>query len=711
VSTGGDETRFLPTDAAHWATENRLLLDLIADELMAQGVWPEVRMLTRRLAQDGRPIPLADLLWKMPRSLGFIDTQNDRIILLLFALDLTSAGGALLTGFTAILRLAVDRYRDADPQPMIRRGDVVELGQSEPYSRALGEILLREAPFLGGGEGGLDDDWYRHVTEAVVRYWHVQSPDDYLSVRASELQGNPQLGWSGVPDAAVSASSDESGSSAAQPEIAAADLNALIRDGKVVAEGEWLIGEPIGRGGFGQVYAARCDELDAAVKFVEKAPGAARELLFADLADAINVVPVIDNGEYDGFWFLVMPRAEISLRGWLDRGETPSLVEILNVGRDVADALVSLDGRVVHRDLKPENILLLGGRWCLADFGISRYAEATTAQDTKKLALTAAYAAPERWRQERATSAADVYALGAVMFEMAAGSRPFVCASLEECRDAHLHAKPPELDQVPAALAALVAECLYKAPQARPTPANLRARLERAAESAQSPGLARLQEANRGAVARLSEAARQESAARTEQERRAALVAAAKQGYAAISRELLSTICGAAPAAAVTESQDDGWTLRLNTATLALSAIHLAPPWDLAIDVICAGRLDLSVPPNAYGYDGRGHSLWFGDIQTAGTIQWYETAFTLSAFSGQIAQKDPFALDPGPHAHEALGTGATLRQVAWPFTPLEVGSLDDFLDRWAGWFAGAASGHLQRMSQPERQPQGSWRNS
>jgi serine/threonine protein kinase len=44
---------------------------------------------------------------------------------------------------------------------------------------------------------------------------------------------------------------------------------------------------------------------------------------------------------------------------------------------DIATALADLDGKVVHRDLKPENVLLLNGTWCLADFGISRYAEAT----------------------------------------------------------------------------------------------------------------------------------------------------------------------------------------------------------------------------------------------------------------------------------------------------------------------------------------------
>src|SRR5215467_13892388 len=168
---------------------------------------------------------------------------------------------------------------------------------------------------------------------------------------------------------------------------------------------KWELGSRIGKGGFGQVFEAKSPAGETAVvKLVPKAPGAEREMLFVNLADVRNVIPVIDYGETQDHWVIVMPRAEKSLRQHLDETAGPlSTAEGIKVLSDITTALTDLDKRIVHRDLKPQNILLLNGHWCLADFGISRYAEATTAPDTRKHALTAPYAAPERWRGERAT--------------------------------------------------------------------------------------------------------------------------------------------------------------------------------------------------------------------------------------------------------------------------------------------------------------------
>jgi serine/threonine-protein kinase len=296
----------------------------------------------------------------------------------------------------------------------------------------------------------------------------------------------------------------------------------------------WTLGERIGGGGFGQVFAARSEAREEAVaKLVPKAPGAEREMLFVNLGVVRNVVPVIDSGETDDAWALVMPRADKSLRQHLNESGGPlGVADSITALTDIATTLADLDGKIVHRDLKPENVLLLNGHWCLADFGISRYAEATTAPDTQKYSLSPPYAAPERWRSERATIAADVYALGVMAYEMVSGSLPFSGSDMHDFREQHLHSDPGDLSLVAAPLAALIEECLYKSPEARPSPSNVLARLGKIAQSTPSEGLARLQEANRAEAVRRGESDRRESQFRTEEERRAALFDAASRSLA-----------------------------------------------------------------------------------------------------------------------------------------------------------------------------------
>ena len=199
---------------------------------------------------------------------------------------------------------------------------------------------------------------------------------------------------------------------------------------------KWHIGNQLGEGGFGRVYLAQSGlGKTAVIKLIPKAPGADRELLFENLDDVPNVVPILDSGEWKDFWVLVMTRADKSLRDHLsENGDRLSPDDTVQVLSDVVQALAALDGQIVHRDIKPDNILLLDGQWCLADFGISRYAESTTAPETHKYSMTPPYAAPEQWRGDRATSATDVYALGIVAYELLAGELPFAGPEIHDYR-------------------------------------------------------------------------------------------------------------------------------------------------------------------------------------------------------------------------------------------------------------------------------------
>jgi hypothetical protein len=481
---------------------------------------------------------------------------------------------------------------------------------------------------------------------------------------------------------------------------------------------EWKLGERIGGGGFGQVYSARSSDGESAVaKMVPKVPGGQRELLFVKLGGVRNVVPIIDSGETDDSWVLIMPRAKKSLRQHLDEVVGPlDVSDATAILLDVATGLSDLDGKVVHRDLKPENILLLDEAWCLADFGISRYAEATTAPDTQKYALSPPYAAPERWRGERAIAATDVYSFGVMAFELLSNSLPFAGPELYDFREQHLHSAPPTLANVSSSLGALVGECLYKAPGARPSPANVVARLKGMGSASASAGLARLREANLAEVARRGESARRASEQRSDADRRKELADGAFNALKQIGDALAELITKDAPSATMRRGRGGGWTMLLHEARLEFvpAAVTSPKPWGSwqppAIDVVAHASLGVRIPPDRHGYEGRSHSLWYCDAQDVERYQWFETAFMISPLIHKRARQDPFALDPGKESAKALWTGISEFQVAWPFVPLSMVNLDQFIDRWITWFADGAQGRLQHpSSMPEQPSEGSWR--
>ena len=392
-------------------------------------------------------------------------------------------------------------------------------------------------------------------------------------------------------------------------------------------ERTWHLGRQVGSGGFGRVFRADSDGVGPCVaKLVPKAAGATRELLFVDLT-GVRVVPIIDSGDAGEYWALVMPRADYSLRDRLNAGGV-AIEDGISVMRDVTGALEELEDQIVHRDLKPENTFWLDGRWCLADFGISRYAEATTAPDTRKYAFTAAYAAPERWLDERATSATDVYSLGVIAYEMFSGARPFN-GSREDLRDAHLHGTAPILEGVAPTLSALVTECLSKAPGARPSATDISQRLARVSTGGTSrigSGLSRLEETNLRHVASERDAESRAASKRSEESRRADLFESARRVLDGLSSAVYDEIVAAASAAQAT-ARRASWTIRLNGARLSVSpasptrrdAWAWEPP---AFDIVAHAEIAVNIPVRS-AYGGRSHSLWYCDARrkdgTSGT--------------------------------------------------------------------------------------------
>ena len=484
---------------------------------------------------------------------------------------------------------------------------------------------------------------------------------------------------------------------------------------------KWYKGDLLDEGGFGQVYLGQSEAGEKVViKLIQNVAGADRELLFGNLDSVLNVVPTLDQGEWGDFLVLVMPRADRSLREHLsqnsDRLSVDDTVEVLS---DVARALAGIEGQVVHRDIKPENILCLNGRWCLADFGISRYAEATTAIHTHKYLMTFRYAAPEQWRAERATSATDVYSLGVVAYELLAGEVPFSGPEEHDYREQHLNESPEAVSGVPFRLRSLINECLSKAPDLRPKPQDLVSRLKDCTQIALGAGN-RLQQANDLEVQRRVEAARQDSVAAADFERRGEYRREANRFLESMFASLHERILSDAPSALANAPAGlrPDWSWALGQASMRVLApstwLTDQPPDDthpLPFEVFVHSTIALRVKPDRDGYEGRSHSLWFCDAQETGEFRWYETAFMVSP---AVPRKDmriaPFALEPGRKACIALSPGIAHDQVAWPFTPIDRGEEEKLIERWIEWFAIAALGQLRHPTEmPEREVKGSWR--
>jgi serine/threonine-protein kinase len=144
-----------------------------------------------------------------------------------------------------------------------------------------------------------------------------------------------------------------------------------------------------------------------------------------------HILPLFDSGSADGQLYYVMPYIEgETLRTRLERERQLPVPDALRIATEVADGLqYAHERRVIHRDVKPENILLQGGHALVADFGIALAVQQAGGARMTQTGLslgTPQYMAPEQALGERTVDArADVYALGAVAYEMLAGEPPF----------------------------------------------------------------------------------------------------------------------------------------------------------------------------------------------------------------------------------------------------------------------------------------------
>jgi eukaryotic-like serine/threonine-protein kinase len=211
-----------------------------------------------------------------------------------------------------------------------------------------------------------------------------------------------------------------------------------------------------------------------------------REVLLAAQLQHPHVVPVLASGDADGLPWFTMPYVEgESLRTRLARGPL-RISEVTGILKDVARALEFAHGhKIVHRDIKPDNVLLAGSSATVTDFGIAKAITAArtdsgmnpTLTGTGQSIGTPAYMAPEQAAGDPDVDhRADIYAYGAMAYELLAGRPPFSGTSAARIITAHFSEAPRPIAELrsdtPPLLADLVMRCLEKDVSRRPQTAS-----------------------------------------------------------------------------------------------------------------------------------------------------------------------------------------------------------------------------------------------
>ncbi len=262
----------------------------------------------------------------------------------------------------------------------------------------------------------------------------------------------------------------------------------------------------VGRGGMATVYLALDEKhrREVALKLLRpelaREIGAERFLREVEITAALNhphILPLLDSGAEDGLLWYAMPYVPGgSLRRLLGAGPLP-LEAVTRIVREVASALDHAHARgIVHRDIKPENILFSDGLAVVTDFGIARAAGAG-ASGGRMTATGLPLGTPGYMSPEQALGAAevdartDVYALGAVAFEMLVGETPAAWPGAEDVSLGRFAELPPaqraRLDPLPGRVEQALVRALALRPQHRFAAAG---QLAAALAAAAQPGAA-----------------------------------------------------------------------------------------------------------------------------------------------------------------------------------------------------------------------------
>ena len=249
----------------------------------------------------------------------------------------------------------------------------------------------------------------------------------------------------------------------------------------------------LGGGGMSRVFVATETAIDRAVVLKILPPELAagvnidrfrREIQLAGKLNHPHIVPILASGVADGLPYYTMPLVEgESLRTRLTREGALPLPDVLDYLRGVLSALAYAHGHdVVHRDIKPDNVLLAGEFAVVTDFGVAKALSTSGATGGGLTSVglvlgTPAYMAPEQVAADpHVDHRADLYALGAMTYEMLTGQPPFAARTPQAILAAQIAETPDPIERrrasVPPALSQLVMRLLAKSPADRPQSAQ-----------------------------------------------------------------------------------------------------------------------------------------------------------------------------------------------------------------------------------------------
>jgi serine/threonine protein kinase len=254
--------------------------------------------------------------------------------------------------------------------------------------------------------------------------------------------------------------------------------------------GRYAITRKIGEGGMGVVYAARDERLERSVALKTMSALARdesartrfwREARAAASVNHPNICQIYEIGEEGGELFIAMELLEgESLAERLQR-RAMSASQVLTIGLEILAALSALHGRgIIHRDLKPSNVFLTPHGVKLLDFGLARpelegsMSTVTGLTRTGVVVGTPRYMAPEQITGEDVDARSDLFAVGAILFEMLAGRPAFAGRTVVDVLHATLHEQPPALTGSPAIAAVdrVIRRALAKNAAERPASAE-----------------------------------------------------------------------------------------------------------------------------------------------------------------------------------------------------------------------------------------------